>query len=310
MPAQVDSNSPAYRQDGQLHLFNSTGNGPVRNEGPDQLHLGNPVGVRMILRNPWPAWIESAWVDSNRNIFAWYHQEHHGVCPGTTLAVPQIGAAISYDGGVSFYDLGVVLSSGDPMDCGSQNGYFAGGHGDFSVILDRDKEHFYFLFTNYAGPRERQGVAIARMPFESRYNPAGAVVKYFSGGWTEPGVGGRVTPIFPARVKWQRADTDSYWGPSVHWNTYLESYVMLLNRSCCSAGFPQKAIYASYSGDLANPASWAQPERILQNTGWYPQVLGQAPGTTDSIAGRTPRLYIYGHSYWQIVFEKPAPASQ
>src|SRR5262249_33851751 len=158
-----------------------------------------------------------------------YHQEHWGLCPGSRLAVPQIGAALSFDGGNSFQDLGPVLVSGDGYDCSSQNGYLAGGHGDFSVVLDRDRHYFYFLFTNYAGRLRSQGVAIARMPYESRWGPVGAATKYFEGGWTEPGIGGRMSAIFPAKVSWQQANTDSMWGPSVHWNTYLESYVILLN---------------------------------------------------------------------------------
>ena len=304
MPGQVDSNSPAYWRAGQLYIFNSTGNGPVRSQGLNQTHLVNPTSIRMNRIHPWPVWFESAWVDTNGIIFAWYHQEHHDVCPGTQLAVPQIGAAISYDGGNSFQDLGAIISSGVPMDCHSQNFYFAGGEGDFSVILDRNQEFFYFLFTNYAGPTPHQGIAIARMPFASRYNPMGAVMKYYLGGWTEPGVSGHVTPIFPAKVNWARSNSDSFWGPSVHWNTYLNSFVMLLNHSCCAANFPQEGIYVSFSSDLSNPASWAPPVKILDAPGWYPQILGRSSDGTDSLAGRNPRLYVYGKSQWEIVFDR------
>ena len=309
MPAQVDSNSPAYWKDGQLQLMNSTGNGPMRSSGADQFHLGAPVSARINYRvNPWPLWLEAVWVDPTGVIFGWYHQEHFGLCPGTNLSVPHIGAVISYDGGNSFNDMGSIIENGDGIDCRSQNGYFAGGSGDLSVIPDRDKNYFYFLFSNYAGPVESQGVAIARMPFASRFSPMGAVWKYYQGGWTEAGVRGRVTPIFPAKVDWQHANTDSFWGPSIHWNTYLKQYVVLLNRSCCSTGFPQKAIYASYSADLSDPAKWTKPAKILNDTGWYPQVLGEGANGTDTLAGRTARLYTYGHSRWEIVFSKPAEA--
>jgi len=44
--------------------------------------------------------------------------------------------------------------------------------------------------------------------------------------------------------------------------------------------------------------------RILKDTGWYPQVLGIGPEGTDSLAGHVARLYIYGHSRWEIVFKK------
>jgi hypothetical protein len=310
MPGPVDSNSPAFWRNGQFNLLNSTGDGPLRGTGRNQFNLGSPQSVTFKRIYPHPAWMEAVWVDTTGVVLGWYHQERHGACPGTYLAVPQIGAAISYDGGSTFNDLGTILSSGDAVLCSAQNGFFAGGHGDFSVILDRNREYFYFLFTNYAGPVESQGVAIARMAFWDRFNPVGTVMKYYNGDWSEPGLRGGMTPIFPARVSWMAADTDSFWGPSVHWNTYLETFVILMNRSCCSPGFPQSAIYASFTEDLSNPAAWSAPEVILEDTGWYPQVLGLGPGTTDRTAGRVARLYVYGHSRWEIVFERPAPPEE
>ncbi len=309
MPGQVDSNSPGYWINGEFHLLNSTGNGPVRSQGPSQLRLGAPSKVNMKPIYPWPAWIEATWVDSNGIIFSWYHQEQPSGCPGVSLAVPHIGAAISYDGGNSFHDLGTIISSGVAPNCQSQNGYFAGGNGDLSVIPDQTQEFFYFFFTNYGGPRDSQGVAVARMPFWSRYNPVGAVKKYYQGDFTEPGVQGRVTPIFPAKVSWRRANADSFWGPSIHWNTYLNTFVMLLNHSCCTPGFPQEGIYASFGLDLSNPASWSAPVKILDDSGWYPQVLGRGKSGSDTLAGRISRLYIYGQSQWEIVFDKPGADS-
>lgn len=307
MPAEVDSNSPAFWSGGEFHLYNSTGAGPKTSTGSDQFHLGQAQSIVMNYAQAWPTWMESVWMDEDGVVYGWYHREHFGVCPGTSLEEPQIGAAISYDGGHSFLDMGAILQSGDPIDCSSKNGYAVGGHGDFSVIVDRQKNYFYFLFSNYGGPLESQGVAIARMEFASRTSPVGNVWKYYQGGWTEPGIRGHMTPIFPATVSWQRADTDSFWGPSIHWNTYLGKYVMLLNRSCCSPGYPQEGIYVSYSKSLSNPGSWTQPVKFLDNTGWYPQVIGSGANGTDKLAGRVARLYIYGHSSWQVIFERDAP---
>ena len=109
------------------------------------------------------------------------------------------------------------------------------------MILDQDQRYFYFLFDNYSGPLEHQGVAIARMQFEDRANPVGNVHKYYVGAWDEPGVSGFVTPIFRAAVSWEGSNTDALWGPSIHWNTHLNNYVAVLNRSCCKSGSPQKA---------------------------------------------------------------------
>ncbi|MCZ2075385.1 MAG: hypothetical protein HUU41_04760 [Bryobacteraceae bacterium] len=307
MPGQVDSNSPAFWRKGALRLFNSTGNGPVLSSGPDQFSFYRSIRSRLARQRPWPMWIESVWADPGGLVLAWYHQEQENICGAQRPAQPSIGALISYDGGETFIDQGIVLSSFDAPDCSSRNGYISGGHGDFSVVLDRQRKYFYFLFTNYGGPRETQGVAIARMAYENRFRPVNAVWKYSDGSWGQPGLGGRVTPVFAARVNWQVENTDSYWGPAIHWNTYLGTWVVLLNRSCCTAGFPQEGIYAAFNPDLANPHTWTRPKKILRNTGWYPQIIGTGPGESDTIAGRVARLYVFGQSNWELVFFKARP---
>jgi hypothetical protein len=263
-----------------------------------------------------PVWFEAVWRDDDGTLFLWYHNEPGGICKGNSLTAPRVGAAISRDGGVTVEDLGIVLESGDPVDCSSKNGFFAGGHGDVSVILDRESKFFYIFFTNYGGPIWEQGVSVARMAFEDRTRPVGAVFKQYGMDWSEPGIGGRVTPIFPASESWQRSDTDSFWGPSVHWNTHLGQFVVLMNRACCKSGWPQEGIYLAFNSDLSQPWWWSTPRRLLTKTqiswspGYYPQVLGLDPGETDSVAGRVARLYVHGRSDWEIVFDRPEEAPE
>ena len=307
-PAPVDSSSPALRINNQLVVYNSTGIVPVRSAGATQFNLAVTGDVVLGQSSHRPYWIESTWLDDDGTLFAWYHHEPPNVCGALHLTAPQIGALVSSDGGRSFTDLGIILQNGNPVDCTARNGFFAGGNGDFSVVPGKNKQYFYFLFTNYAGPQESQGVAVARMRFDRRHNPYGAVYKYFDDRWDEPGIGGRVSAIFPANVGWSAADTDSFWGPSVHWNTYLGKFVMLLNHSCCSPGWPQDGVYISYNDTLANPKGWTAPVRLLDNVNWYPQIIGYAPVGTDKLAGKTARLYVTAISDWEIVFEKSPPA--
>ena len=301
-PAPADSNSPALWSGGELLLYNSTGIVPIRSTGSNQFQLSRsqPVVLGPSIHRPY--WIESTWVDDDGSIFAWYHHEPQGVCGKLSLTAPEIGALWSRDGGMSFIDLGIILQSGYAPDCSAQNGYFAGGHGDFSVILGKNRRFLYFLFSNYSGPAESQGVVTARLPLERRSSPYGAVQKYYQGQWLEPGIGGRVTAIFPANVSWSRPDTDSFWGPSVHWNSYLQTFVMLLNRACCTPGWPQEGVYISFNPGLSNPGNWTAPKRILDAYGWYPQVLGFGPEGTDKFAGKRSRLYVGGMSDWVIEF--------
>ena len=57
-------------------------------------------------------------------------------------------------------DLGVILSARpNSMHCNARNGFFAGGHGDASCMLDKDRKYMYFFFGAYAGEVTEQGGA-------------------------------------------------------------------------------------------------------------------------------------------------------
>jgi hypothetical protein len=305
MPTRVDSNSPAYWYEGQLHILNSA-NAPLLSTGSSQFYEMETMAPAVDRFENMPMWIEAAWLDERGNLFGYYHHEPGGVCP--ILTAPRIGAVLSRDGGASWIDLGIILESGDAPDCNAQNGFFAGGHGDFSIAVDGRRRLVYFYFTNYGGDVSQQGIAVARMTFADRFTPAGSVWKYYDGNWTEPGLRGLVTPILPTTTAWQRANTDSFWGPSIHWNRHLESWVMLLNRACCSPRWPQEGIYISFNANIQDPRGWSAPRKIISDVGfepgWYPQILGTATGETDRLAGQVARLYIHGVSRWELVFQR------
>ena len=254
-------------------------------------------------------WIECTWKVPNGPLYGWYHFEPAGLCPGTGLTAPRIGAARSADNGATWEDLGVVLEAPpNTLNCATRNFYFAGGNGDFSALLDASGRFLYFFISTYAGPVSAQGVALARMAWVDRDAPVGKVWKWYHRGWTEPGIGGQVSPVFPARTDWHRADDDAFWGPAVHWNRYLRRYVMLLNRAQ-DKDWTQEGIYLACNRDLANPRGWSAPARLplnLRANQWYPQVVGlaHAQGETDKLAGRTTRLFVRGESRWELTFSR------
>jgi hypothetical protein len=309
MPGGVDSNSPAFWVDGQYRMLNSAGF-PLLSTGLNQFHLDETDWVESARINHMPIWIEAAWTDPDGVLFAWYHHEPGGLCKGSNLTAPKIGALVSFDGGRAFDDLGIVLEASEPIDCSAKNGFFGGGHGDFSVIPDRAGEYLYFLFSTYGGEVSSQGIAMARMSVADRFGPAGAVWKYHDGAWNQPGLGGLVNPIFTAKKSWMAADTDSLWGPSVHFNPSINRFVILMSRACCEPGWKQEGVYITYNRDVDDPAGWTEPVKLLDDSqigygpGWYPQVLGLGPDETDTRAGQKARLYIHGVSLWEIIFER------
>jgi len=266
-------------------------------------------------------WIEATFKDSDGKLYGWYHREPRGVCgEERSLTAPQIGAAVSTDDGMHWRDLGIVLKApADSLYCETANRYFAGGNGDFSVILDRNKQHFYFLIGTYNKDKAEQGVSIARMPYTDRDTPVGKVVKWYKGDWSEPGVGGRSSPIFPAAASWHEPEGDAFWGPSIHHNTHLNQYVVLLNRAK-DQNWAQEGIYVTYNPDLSDPSGWSKPVKILdapelEASKWYPQVIGvdARRAETDKLSGQIARLFVAGISKWELVFLRPgesAPTSQ
>ena len=308
LPTLTDGNSPSFWLNDRLRLFTSIA-WPVEISESDglltewttrEVDITNLAGKAI--------WVESAWADDDGTVFGWYHTEPWGLYEDSLLTAPKIGAVISFDGGRTIQDLGVILETGDTLDDGAQNGCFTGGHGDFSVVLDRERNYFYFFFTNYGGPAESQGVVVARMAFADRFEPMGKVRKYYMGEWVEPGVEGRLTPVFPVVREWRHPDPDSFWGPSVHWNTYLNCFVMLLNHASGEPGWSQEGIYVAFAKDLTQPDAWKKPAKILDSSelaDWgtfYPQVMGLEAGGTDTLAGKTARFFINGRSKWEIDF--------
>jgi len=316
LPAPTDGNSAVVWHGGRLVVFTSNGATPKVSYAGATGEEWETHEIRFTNLQHKTVWFEGAWVDPSGAILAWYHHEPWGLYEDSLLTAPSIGAAISEDGGRTFTDLGFILTSGDPLDDDAQNGYFTGGHGDFSVILDRERKFFYFLFTNYGGPTRRQGIVMARLAYEDRFEPSEKVRKYFEGEWEEPGLGGRATPVLPAGRSWRSKEPDSFWGPSVHWNTHLRRYVVLLNRTSGGPGWAQDGIYVAYARDLADPASWTKPQKLLDvedmpgPTEFYPQVIGLDREGSDTLAGRVARFFLHGVSKWEIEFRFTTPPTE
>jgi hypothetical protein len=317
----VDSNSPAVWQRisglNQLLLLTSVGGRPSLATGPqfDRLSLALPVSF-----DPWPTegfWMEAVIPDVDGTLYGYYHSEGAAtVCPGSTKNIPRIGAARSNDHGLTWQLLGYVLEAPfGSIDCVTNDMYFVGGVGDFSVQLDPDSRDLYIFFSQYH--RRSQGISVARLAWADRDNPTGKVTVFNNGVWlparalTFPSGTIRwsypsAVPIFPTREPFNDDDTevDAFWGPAVHWNVYLEQYVMLLNHAK-DTNWSQEGIYVSFNRRLDDPAGWSEPVKVLSGGHWYPQVMGIEVGSgTDKVAGRWARFFMAGTSDHLIQFIK------
>lgn len=326
--ADTDSNSPSVwslvsgRQ--YLYVLNSVAGRSTQSRGlsVDKLAPLNPI--KWSPAAPFGgSWFEAIVPDSASSYwYGYYHNERENVvCPGSGKVIPRIGAARSSDRGLTWRDLGTVVEAPPGSErCDTTNHYFVGGVGDFSVVLDEDQQYLYFYYTQYFEKNAEVGVAVARITWANRNSPTNKATVWNAGAWL-PGSTQRVlqsdgktanqfvyraaTPVPKAVDSWDGGTpaVDVFWGPSIHWNTALGMYVMLLNRAN-SAMWTQEGIYVSYSRTLDDPRAWSPPTKLLGGGSWYPQVVGLESDGTDKRAGALARFFMGGRSQYLIRFSR------
>lgn len=325
LPGRIDSNTPVVWSlvDGawQLTAITSFAGVPSVSVGPDLEHLSPPEPVEIVNHPGHGVWMESIVEDDGG---VWYGYYHHEVpadaCGRPDRQIPTIGAMRSTDRGRTWEHLGIVIEApADTFACGSTNRYVMGGVGDVSAALDRDGGTLYLYFSQYARDTASQGVAVARMTWADRDAPVGSLAIWQNDAWipVQPVISGDTaettswvypvgTPLVPATRSWHDGgeSADAYWGASLHWNTHLEQWVMLVNRAR-DERFNQDGLYVSFAESLADPRAWSAPKEVLNGGGWYPQVMGLEPGEgTDRRAGRQARFFVTGKSEHYIEFTR------
>jgi hypothetical protein len=326
----TDSNSPGVWDivDGRrvLYVLNSHSGRPALSAGRGVTNLMT-VGPVAWRGSPPPGgvWMEGVVLDEGGTWYGYYHNEIGSpACSGSAKVSPRIGAARSRDRGLTWEDLGpIVEASVGPLTCATRNHYFLGGVGDFSVALDRQRQYLYFFYTQYLEP-SGVGVSMARMPWAARDQPAGQMDVWQRGAWLAPEwypldddaaataqkglwMFPMATPIHPAPNSWDDDQTgvDVFWGPSVHWNAFLQTWVMLLNRAD-SDDWDQEGVYISYNPAIDHPQGWSAPALLMKGGTWYPQVMGLEFGWgTDKTAGQSARFFLGGKSEKLILFSRP-----
>jgi len=289
---------------------------PRRAWGLDLMSLGTARQVALDGDQEGGIWMEAILQDDEGTWYGYYHNEvPAAMCRTTSKVLPRIGAARSFDRGATWEMLGVILEAPPrTYDCTTENLYFVGGVGDFSVQLDPQSQDLYFFYSLYLRAPSAQGVGVARLAWADRDEPNGKITSWRNGAWLPAAAIGdadpqrwfypAATPIFPATDSWHDDDqvVDAFWGPSVHWNTHISRYVMLMSRAK-DGNWGTEGIYISYAPSLDDPALWSKPARILSGGKWYPQVLGLETGSgTDKVAGEWARFFMMGTSHHLIHF--------
>jgi hypothetical protein len=324
--AVADCNSPLEWIDGTLYVFNSLER-VWRGQGPDLEHLtrGNSAYIDPTLADL-RLWMEGTHRDAKGVLYGYVHNEYPNVCPDRVRTLPsghpllaRIGALRSTDNGKSWKNQGWLMD-GRPkaLKCDTEGTYYVGGVGDFVAFVDNERQYIYFFFASYAREFAEQGLGVARLAYADRDRPIGKLTVWNGHAW-EPSPDGElrhIKPMLPAAADIHTKEGKIFWGPSVHWNTYLKKYVMVVNQTR-NAAWDTDGQYVLFTDTLSDPRAWSKPVKFLDwnelqkshppdvKYGWYVQMAGTGPGESDKLASQTARLFLEGRSQWQIRFRKP-----
>ncbi|MFN8637395.1 MAG: hypothetical protein U0893_26385 [Chloroflexota bacterium] len=334
-PYAVDSNSPVHWDGDTLYVFTSVAR-PRRAVGHalDDLGPADPVEIRGPDGGPTAPgsrWLEATYQAPGGALYGWYHEEPPDACSGSglrdtqvadpkigllpawqtardarKLTSPRIGAMVSDDNGESWRNLGIIMEAPEAdLICTTENYFFSGGLGDFSVLADRDNRYLYILTSSYSPDPAQQGVGVARISRADLDDPVDRVWRWGDDGWTEPGLGGRGAMLYPVAVNWHRGDAFGFWGPTIHWNTYLDQYVILMNRAG-DADFSQEGAYVSFAQTLDDPLTWTVPQKWRAGGDWYAEAIGldARAHETDKSIGQRARYFEHGVSRHELVFHR------
>lgn len=191
-----------------------------------------------------------------------YHAEVHGKKKSDFHAV--LGLAVSTDpAGLIFRDLGTIIEPNSP-------GPAEVGGGSFAVF----DNYFNVYYKDWLADGTTSELAVARAPVSDLINNAlsgqgTAFTKYYNGGWSEPGRGGKSSAL-------ETANAANSW-LSVSYNDYLDQVVMVSSQWVADGG----DLYLATSPDGIN---WSPRQPIAVDPGeqFYPTIIGTGADPTHS----------------------------
>ena len=229
----------------------------------------------------------------------------------TPAAVCRIGIMKSTDGGRSWVNKGIFIEDLQPrmiLKPHNTSVTFAGGVGDPSAVGSGD--YLYLFFSEYGYPgnydssaydpvNEYSGqcISVARIRLSDLDDPQGKAKRWDGNGFNAP-YNGTGKPIAALQISQAEgggpvsSPTSKYhWGPSISWNTYLHSWVMLMATAEAPSWRGGK-IYISFNKneDLdigKNSQEWSTPQLLIDkpdHTIWYPSL--QPLNSTADIANK------------------------
>ena len=258
---------------GQYHFYGANGPTPVRTTGTlaDPAQSRSNVSITGLPSNYFnyvaggPTYFDAT---TGARLMI-YHAERHASSGQDYYSV--LGMAISTDSqGLNFRDLGVIVEPDVPM--AQRPHSIEVGGGSFAVM----NGEMYVYYRDYLEGGGSSELAVAKAPVSTilanaMSNQGTSFTKYYNGGWTQPGVGGRSSAL-------EVGNPGNAWS-AVSYNDYLGGLIMMTSDWADSTG--NNNLFMSTSMDGVN---WSQRQAVVTDAGeqMYPTLIGTGPDPTHT----------------------------
>jgi hypothetical protein len=251
-------------------------------EGTDMQHL--TALPRLVLSPGDPGEFDNgaaeafAVVRSGAKLYAFYQAEDQEGLPANTLFgvagfYLSIGLAESEDDGDTWVKKGQIIRCAKPKEWAADPHQGGRGVGLPGGLADVSGKYFYIYYTDLSTPQGGTGgqISVARCSLEDGPPLPGNWKKYFRGDFTEPGLGGKETPIIDL---YSSGHAGARYGRPTY-SVSLKKYVMVFNVNRAKEwadGLPPESsgIYLALSDDLIK---WSAQVKLV--SGYAQRVLGK-----------------------------------
>ena len=210
-----------------------------------------------------------------------------------------IGLAESTNDGTTWTKKGEIIRSAKPKDWSDWSGQSVRGVGTPSALIDATNTYVYLYYVEFSGLKNGiQGICLARAPLSKGAPLPDNWEKFYLDAFTEPGLGGKETPVIDGSVVKAGA---MY--PHATFSKSLNKYILTFNFNRVAEARQEMAlgksgIYIALSDDGIH---WPTPAKLI--TTYSQRVLGLSIAieatlvldTPDSLTGWL--LYAYTPKY-------------
>ncbi len=240
---------------------------------------------------------------SGSSLFAFYQADDLEDLPmdaalGVSGFFLSIGVAESDDDAKTWVKKGQIVRSEKPKEWAFDPHQGGRGIGLAGGVADKNGKQFYIYYTNLSTPQGGTAgqIAVARCTLDKGPPLPGTWKKYYQGDFTEPGLGGKETPVIDV---YSSGHAGARYGRAIYSNS-LGKYVMVYNVTQGTEWeedvAPQNSgIYIATSDDLI---TWSRRVKLVSN--YAQRVLGKplavAPTLVFDPDGKASGWMIYAYS--------------